>query len=307
MPLPNFLIFGVQKAGTSSIYDYIKQHPQVYMSPIKETNFLEKNWDLVDQERQRQINAERRARGRHECIDSFDKYQQLFDGVTTEIAIGEASPNYLFHADTSIPQIKRYVPDVKLIAILRNPVDRAYSDYLMHVREETGGHTLADQIAHFPDIPSFTIRKGFYSQQLSLFFQHFEAEKIKIYLYDDLCANPAGMLQDLYQFIGVDPTFQTDVSQRKQVAQVPKSRWVNRLLRTRNPIRETASAMMKQILPEQSRQNLRSALLSLNSQDKKKASLLSESDRQKLLAIYHDDTLQLQTMLQRDLSHWLTV
>lgn len=306
MPLPNFLIFGVQKAGTSSIYDYLKQHPQVYMSPIKETDFLQRNWDWADQEKQRKINAERRARGRHECIDSFEKYQRLFDGVTTEIAIGEASPNYLFHGETTIPQIKRYVPDVKLIAILRNPVERAYSDYLMHVREETGGHTLSEQIVHFPDIPSFTIRKGFYYQQLSLFFQSFDSAKIKIYLYDDLCTDPMGTMQDLYQFIGVDSTFQVDVSERKQVAQVPKNRWFNKLLRTRNPIRETAATVLK-FLPEESRQNLRSALLSINSQDKKKVALLSDDDRQKLLEIYREDTTQLQTLIQRNLSHWLTV
>ena len=307
MPLPNFLIIGVQKAGTSSIYDYLKQHPQVYMSPIKETDFLSRDWDVADVERQRQINADRRANGRPECIDSFQKYQQLFEQVTTEIAIGEASPNYLFRAEQTIVQIQRYVPEAKLIAILRNPVDRAYSDYLMHIREETGGMSLSEQIAQFPQCPSFTIRKGFYYQQLTLFLQQFDSAQIKVYLYDDFCADSTAMLQDIYRFIGVDPTFQADISQRKQVAKVPKSRFFNRLLRTRNPIRKTTAALLKPLLSERSRQHIRSTLLSLNSQNKHQVSLLSEGDRLHLLDIYRDDITQLQHLLQRDLSHWLTV
>ncbi|MEQ8956354.1 MAG: sulfotransferase, partial [Coleofasciculus sp. C2-GNP5-27] len=77
MKLPTFLIIGVQKAGTTSIYNYLKQHPQIYMSPVKETNFLEKNWE--------ELETQRKAK-----IDTFEKYCQLFEGVTDEIAIGEA-------------------------------------------------------------------------------------------------------------------------------------------------------------------------------------------------------------------------
>ena len=306
MPLPNFLIIGVQKAGTSSIYEYLKQHPDVYMSPLKETNFLSRDWSLEDPAKHQKRNEERRAYGRRECIDSIDKYQDLFDGVTTEAAIGEASPNYLFRSEKAIAQIQKYVPDAKLIAILRNPVERAYSDYLMHVREEIQGEPLSQQIARYHQHQSFTILKGFYGQQLALYWQRFDPQRIKVYLYDDLCANPVGMMQDMYDFIGVDASFQVDVSQRKQVAQVPKNRWFNQLLRTRNPVRATAAAALKQVLPKETRQQLRSNLLNWNAQEKKQVSLLSQSDRQQLLEIYRDDIQQLQDLLKRDLSHWLT-
>ena len=306
MPLPNFLIIGVQKAGTSSIYEYLKQHPDVYMSPLKETNFLSRDWSLEDQEKLQKRNAQLRAYGRRECVDSIEKYQELFDGVTTEMAIGEASPNYLFRSQKAIAQIQRYVPEAKLIAILRNPVERAYSDYLMHVREEIQGEPLAQQIARYHQHQSFTILKGFYGQQLSLYWQQFDPNKIKVYLYDDLCADPVGMMQDMYEFIGVDASGQGDVSQRKQVAKVPKNRWFNQLLRTRNPVRATAAATLKQVLPKETRQQIRSALLNWNSQNKKQVALLSKGDRQQLLEIYREDIQQLQDLLNRDLSHWLT-
>lgn len=306
MPLPNFLIIGVQKAGTSSIYEYLKQHPDVYMSPLKETNFLSRDWSLEDPVKQAQRNQQLRAQGRRDCVDSIEKYRDLFDGVTTETAIGEASPNYLFRSQKAIAQIQKYVPEAKLIAILRNPVDRAYSDYLMHMREEIDDESLSQQIARYHHHQSFTILKGFYGQQLGLYWQQFDPTKIKVYLYDELCADPVGMMQNMYDFIGVDPSFQVDVSQRKQVAKIPKNRWFNQLLRTHNPVRTTAATTLKQIFPEETRQRIRSSLLNWNAQDKKQVSLLSTGDRQKLLDIYRDDIHQLQDLLNRDLSHWLT-
>lgn len=306
MPLPNFLIIGVQKAGTSSIYEYLKQHPDVYMSPLKETNFLSRDWSLEDPRTQQQRNKQSRGSGRQACIDSIEKYRELFDGVTTETAIGEASPNYLFRSQKAIAQIQKYVPDAKLIAILRNPVDRAYSDYLMHIREEIQGESLSQQIARYHQHQSFTILKGFYGQQLALYWQQLDPTKIKVYLYDDLCADSVGMMQDMYDFIGVDPSFQVDVSQRKQVAQIPKNRWFNKLLRTRNPVRTTVATALKQLFPEETRQQVRSTVLSWNAQANQQVSLLSKGDRQQLLDIYREDIHQLQDLLDRDLSHWLT-
>ncbi|MEM9214568.1 MAG: sulfotransferase [Cyanobacteria bacterium P01_F01_bin.150] len=305
MTLPNFLIIGVQKAGTSSIYEYLKQHPDVYMSPLKETNFLSRDWSLEEPDKQKQRNERLRNQGRRECIDSIEKYRELFDGVTTETAIGEASPNYLFRPQ-AIAQIKKYVPEAKLIAILRNPVERAYSDYLMHMREEIQGKPLSEQIACYHQHQSFTILKGFYSQQLRLYWQQFDSRKIKVYLYDDLCADPIRMIQDMYDFIGVDSSFQVDISQRKQVAKVPKNRWFNQLLRTQNPIRTTAAAALKQLLPEITRQQIRTQLINWNSQDKRQVSLLTTGDRQQLLEIYRNDIQELQDLINRDLSQWLT-
>ena len=129
MTLPNFIIIGVAKAGTMSLNYYLQQHPQIFMCPVKETNFF----------------AYEDARGGawagggdppHPArfhVKTLEAYEGLFEGVTDEIAIGEASPIY-FRSPTAARRIHKRILDVKLVASLRNPADRAFSGFLMRVR-----------------------------------------------------------------------------------------------------------------------------------------------------------------------------
>ena len=297
MKYPNFLIIGVQKAGTTSIYNYLRQHPQVYMSPIKETNFLEKDWEKVGRE-QNLYNSN--------GIDTWEKYCQLFADAKDEIALGEASPNYLFHYKSSLERILKYVPEAKLIAILRNPIERAYSDYLMHIRDEIGKQLSLKSEIELRPRSSFLLRKGFYHTQLKYYFEHFDKSQIKIYLYDDLKTNPVKLMQDLYSFIGVDNSFFPDMSQKVQTAQIPKSRLVNRLLKKQNPVRSFAAKTLKLFLPESRRQKLRSQLIKLNSDGKEKVEL-SQEERKMLRNLYNEEIMSLQDLIDRDLSSWLRI
>lgn len=294
MKLPNFLIIGVQKAGTTSIYNYLVEHPQVFMSRIKETNFLEQNW-LELPEGKRNKNG----------IVTIEDYARLFEPVTDEIAIGEASPNYLFHDKTAAARIKQYVPEAKLIAVLRNPVERAYSDYLMHLRDSINGGvktSFATQIDRAEK--SFIIRKGFYAQGLKHFYQEFPKEQIKVCLYDDLVRDSQEFMRDFYRFIGVDADFSPDTTKKVQQAKVPKNQAINNLLQGQNPIRSIAATALKTVMPLETRQSIRDRLINFNSQSKK-ALPLSPEDRDRLKAIYREDILQLQDLIQHDLSSWL--
>ncbi|WP_035800782.1 sulfotransferase family protein [Crocosphaera chwakensis] len=294
--LPNFLIVGIQKAGTTSVYNYLKQHPEVYLSPVKETDFLEKDWEkLIEQGHQ----------FKPKKIVTFEQYKNLFKGVKNEIAIGEISPNYLFHYKTSTELIKRYVPNAKLIAILRNPVERAISDYLMHVREAQSNTSLKEQIQYKSD-KSFVIIKGKYYQPVKHYFEHFGREQVSIFLYDDLRKNSKKFIQDIYKIIGVDPDFEPDTSRKLQVAQVPKNQAVNNLLVRKNPIRSLSANLLKPLLSEKKRQKLRSLLIGMNSKSKDEIDSFDE-EKQLLLNLYHDDILKLQDLIDRDLSPWLTI
>ncbi|MGD1703138.1 sulfotransferase family protein [Dapis sp. BLCC M229] len=296
MKLPNFLVVGIEKAGTTSIYQYLNQHPQVYMSPVKETNFLERDWENF----QGKPNPKR--------IDTWEKYSNLFNNVQDEIAIGEVSPNYLFHYKSSSERIIKYVPDVKMIAILRNPVDRAYSDYLMHLRDSINVekvHSLTEQVKFRADT-SFTLKKGFYYTPLKYYFDTFGKERVKIYLYNDLSEDSSAMMQDMYQFIGVNSDFTPDTSERQQVAAVPKNQSLNNLIKTKNPVRAAVSSVLKVVMPLEMRQKLRSSLVNLNSGGKELKPLSSE-ERQLLTDFYREDILKLQDLIQRDLSSWLVV
>ncbi len=296
MKLPTFLIVGVQKAGTTSIYNYLQEHPQVYMSPIKETNFLERDWEKLVAENSKIKNR----------ISSFDDYCKLFTGVQDEIAIGEASPNYIFHYESSAPRIQKYTPNAKLIVVLRNPVERAYSDYLMHLRDGISAEirTLSEQIKHSSH-KSFILRKGFYYTPVKYYIDFFCVEKVKVFLYDDLCNNAQKFMSDIYEYIGVDKNFIANVSKKTQQARIPKNQAINNLLQRQNPIRTLAATALKTLIPLDARQELRSRLIRLNSQHKSQVPLSSE-ERKQLIELYREDILKLQDLIDRDLSSWLS-
>ena len=127
MTLPNFLVIGAAKSGTSSLYMYLKQHPEIYMSPIKEPHFF----SFDDESKMTKGPGD----PIHKAITNFDDYQAQFDGVTDEKAIGEASTSYLYRPEAP-GRIHAMLPDAKLIVILRNPVDRAFSAYMHVVRDK---------------------------------------------------------------------------------------------------------------------------------------------------------------------------
>ena len=292
---PTFLIIGVQKAGTTSIYNYLKQHPQIYMSPVKETGFFERDWEQAPAEVQR-----RKKNG----IVTWDRYQQLFDGASEQhLALGEASPNYMLNYRSSAEQIQRRLPDAKLIAVLRNPVQRACSDYLMHLRDAVGKPTpLAEQVRSRSHA-SYMLLKGKYYESLKYFMDRFGRSRVDAFLYDDLRQDSQGFMGELYRSVGVSPDFVANTSKQAQTAKVPKNQTVNRLLKTKNPIRTVATGMM-QIVPKPLRNQLREQLIAFNSQDKNQAKF-TEEDIILLHQYYRDDVLRLQDLLQRDLSAWL--
>lgn len=292
MQLPTFLIVGVQKAGTTSIYNYLQEHPQVYMSPVKETNFLEKDWENLAKDKQNKNG-----------IITLKDYSRLFAGVKDEIAIGEASPNYLFHYESSVPRIQKYVPDAQLIVVLRNPIERAYSDYLMHIRDAIGYRPLAEQIKYAAD-KSFIIRKGFYYTPIKYYLNSFGAEQVKVFLYDDLIKDSLKFMRSIYHSIGVDDSLEIDTTKKVQIARVPKNQAINNLLRRKNPLRTFAATTLKTVMPLSARQQLRDRLMNLNYQSKQ-ATPLSPEDRQDLINIYREDILKLQDLINRDLSAWI--
>jgi len=276
------------------------------MSPRKETEFMGreplKGADAEGAQAGESIAQQKTPGGRNKIL-TIEDYQALFKGVTHEIAIGEASPNYLFLHRRAVPQIQTYVPHAKLIAVLRNPVERAYSDYLMHIREQVGNRQpLAEQIKNSAE-SSYTLLKGRYYEGTKHFLETFGTEQVKIFLYDDLQRDSAAFMSEIYQFIGVDPSFKANTQQRQQKAEVPKNQMFNRLLRTHNPVRAAVASLLKMVLPEAKRQQLRSRLIAANSQGKE-ALPLTDEDRLLLENYYREDILRLQDLLNRDLSHW---
>lgn len=294
MVLPNFLIIGAAKGGTTSLYYYLNQHPQVFMSPVKEPRFFALEGEKLDFCSPDELFVEN-------SVTTFEEYSSLFQGVKDEIAIGEASPLYLY--SPKAPQrIKHYIPNVKLIAILRDPVQRAYSSYMHYVREGYETLSFAESLeAEEKRIYENWVymwyfkRCGFYYEQLKRYFNTFDTKQMKVYLYEDLGDTPS-FLKDVFTFLEVDNTFIPDLS-ILNASGVPKSRLLYNLLDRGNAVRSALK-----ILPEHFRKNVANSLRKWNLQ---KPSLPVDVGAQ-MREMYREDILKLQDLIDRDLSKWLS-
>jgi hypothetical protein len=301
MTLPNFMIIGAAKSGTSSLYMYLKQHPEIYMSPVKEPHFFS-----FDDE-------SKLTKGPgdpiHKAITNFDEYQALFDNVTNEKAIGEASTSYLYRPEAP-KRIHAMLPDTKLIIILRNPVDRAFSAYMHVVRDKretakdfTEALSLEDSriAADWEPIWHFT-NVGHYYEQLERYFKLFKKDQIKIFLYDELNTNQDKLIKDAYQFLEVDPTFSPESSVRYNVTGKQKNHFffkaTNWLFTNPNPIRWLSRQFFSDVQRGNFANWVRQKNLTKHS--------LSQDERNQLVNLYKDEILKLQTLTELDLSKWLS-
>jgi len=290
MVMPNFLVIGAMKSGTTALYYYLEQHPQIYMSPIKEPNFFCYEGQVV---------ADRNS------ITQIGDYQDLFKGVSGEKAIGEASHCYLYEP-RAVERIEHYVPEAKLIAILRNPVDRAHShflhlvrngtepltDFAQAIREETG----ARQKEMFQDY----VGVGLYHDQLKRYFDAFGRDRIKVYLYEDLSNAPIDTLQDAFRFLEVEDSFVPDVSVKRNVSGYPKYKILDKFLR--KP--KVAKQAIKLYLPTGLRWRLSEAFDNLKTRNLIEPPPVQPEVRRQLIEVYREDILKLQELICRDLSGW---
>jgi hypothetical protein len=303
MGMPDFLIVGAAKAGTISLYHYLSQHPDVYMCPVNESNFFA--LENADWNSEYRGPVDRFYIDQH-CVKTLGAYQDLFAGATPGQVLGECSPLYLFSA-TAAARIRHHIPKAKIIVILRQPVDRAFSNY-QHLRR--GG---IEPITEFREAiqaePSrraqgwgpwpfwYYAEMGFFARQLQNYFGLFGRDQVFVRLYEDLQQNATGLLKEIYEFIGVDHRFTPDVSTRHNIGGAPRLEWLHRLLVKPNPGKRLA----KKFVPDTLRHRLRNGISDWNT-DK---GPLNPDVRAELNQMYRDDILMLQELINRDLSHWL--
>lgn len=296
MVMPDFLIIGAAKSGTTALYHYLKQHPQIYMSPTKETEFFAFEGEI--------LNFQGPGDMPRRSITHIDDYQAQFQGVVDETAIGEASPLYLYSSKAP-ERISHYVPQAKLIVILRDPIARAYSQFLMFIRD--GRETIFDFAtaiqAEEARIHSnwawgwHYTKLGFYYVQLKRYFDRFSPNQIQIYLYEDLNSKPIDVLQNIFDFLEVDATFVPDISVKHNISGMPKNEAIHRFLTKPHAIK----TMLKPLVPTSLSQQLKR---NWTNQNLSKPQLLPEV-RSHLIPVFQDDILKLQDLIQRDLSTWL--
>lgn len=285
MPLPNFFIIGASKAGTTSLYFYLKEHPEVYMSPFKEPKFFAYD----------PSNAEHRGDEKTFPFTTMEAYRRLFSGVSNEKAIGEASVGYL-HNETARTAIKAHIPDAKIIVSLRNPVDRAASVYLQNTRRR--GELRAVHEAF--QTSEGWVRSGLYYESVRDYMGDFGRSRVKVLLFDDLKANSLRVMKDVYDFLEVDEEFNPDVSVHHNPGRVTQSETIRKLdqLYIKSP---RLSLMAHTLLPYR----LRRRLAMLGRKNVEVGTLLPDDDRHRMADFYHEDILKLQDLVRIDLTGWL--
>jgi hypothetical protein len=297
--MPNFLLIGAAKSGTTSLHEYLGQHPDVFMSRPKELHFFP--WE----------NQPPDYRGPHDdgagsaIITSVEEYRAHFAAAAGYKARGESTPAYLYFPRAA-ERIRYYIPDARLIAVLRHPVERAYSHYLMLQRYGWETLTLKEALAaeegRIRDCWGHTwhyLRRGFYAAQLAPYLELFRREQLKIYLHEDFLTDSVGLAQDVFRFLEVDDTFAPDVSRRHNELRLPRHRGLNDYLSRPRP----SKRLIKRLIPSGLLRPVSDGIRRLN-QTQAKPAVPAELRRQ-LIDLYRDDIIKLQDILQRDLSHWL--
>lgn len=304
MSLPNFLIIGAAKAGTNALYHYLRQHPQVYMSPWKEPKFFafESEADLgflAANGRDAPVNAS--------VILDQAEYEELFDDASDdELARGEASTHYLY-VEKSPARIKALIPDARLIAVLRNPVDRAFSSYQHLVRDDLEpldfGAALDAEPQRIAEHYAYLYRYtdlGFYSEQLDRYEKTFPESQLCVLLYDDLRSDPQGTCRRIFSFLGVDEHFVPDMSGEYNRSGVPKNRVMHRLLNPSAPMKRR----LWNVTPRFARERLLDAQTKMVNRNLQRQTM-PEPERDRLRDVFREEVGRLETRLHRDLSHWL--
>jgi hypothetical protein len=252
LPLPNFLIVGAARSGTTTLYSYLQAHPEVYLPASKrpEPHFFLKDWEY--------------GMG----IDYYAR--KYFSAWRGQRALGEASASYLCY-DWVADRILRHLPGVKLIATLRNPIERAHSNYWHTIKSglescsfEEAVRTERQRLAEIVDPfwravrPYAYVERGFYYRHLSDYLLRFPRSQMHIVLFEDLLRSPGQVLRGILEFLEVDPEF------------VPAD--LDRILNQSTPEGEK----------------------------------MAPSAREYLRGVFRDDILNLGQLLGRDLSSWLT-
>jgi hypothetical protein len=290
---PNFLIIGANKGGTSSFYVYLSQHPEIFMSAIKEPMFFLFN----DSERKKNKPVESKEPDwKHwKSVSDPEEYRAMFETPPGIKAAGEASTAYLANPACA-QRIYDFNPRMKIIAILRNPVSRAFSNYLMYVRlghepksfkacvdeERNGKRDYLPQGRHYLEL-------GYYSDALSTYISRFGKENVKVYLIEELKEKPLWLFRDAFEFLGVDPSFTPDVSEKFNVNEnVTRQNSFMKLM-----TRVVSHRHISKIIPGGMKKFFNRELK------------LDDKLRSELRELYRDDIIKLQALTGKDLSAWL--
>lgn len=281
MSLPAFVLVGVPRAATTSLYHYLAQHPGLNVSRLKEVNFLSYPGDQA---------ARTDTPWLRFPVKTLDDYECLF--ADDEQRVGVDFSASCFRSPVAIERIRCFVPDAGLLVVLRDPVARAYSAYLSQLRK--GYESRPPEVALVPG--SRPVDNGFYSQPLARFLDAFGRDRVGIWLFDDIVGRPSQTMADVFAHLGVDPSFELDLKTVYNRASVSRESWFSRAL----PGYRARDAVGRR-LPAQVRPVLQKVWRTLQAP----APTLPDPVAARLRALYAPDVRRVQDLVGRELTAWL--
>ena len=281
---PNFFIGGMGKAGTTSLYLYLKKIPGVYMSPVKEPRYF----------------APIAARRYKEMlrIDDEERYLELFKDVKDETAIGEASVAY-WRDPQAAKLIHDQIPHAKIIISLRDPVERFFSGYLMQKRRRRLKTSFKEHFQKSQDrnnkkhflINYLMLDPPFYYENIKRFLDIFDRKQIKIIVFEEWITNTKETVQEILDFLEVDYSINENVYKAYNSAskRAPRGQFSQYILKSK-----TARKIVSNLIPSTSRNYVKKNLLQVKSKPK-----MNDEDRNLLINYYQYDVRKLENLLER--------
>ena len=295
--LPNFLIVGAAKCGTSSLHNYLNQHPNIFMPSfnkegknVKEPQFLVKN----------------KVKNRlHFGVWTWEEYQSLFKQAKQQRAIGESSVFYLFYYQDAINEIKnRLGNDVKIIIMLRDPIDRAYSAF-QHVsrglkEQQTFEYSLEMEKGRLEKDKTLTPmvmykEMGMYYKMVKAYLDSFK--DVHIILHEDFSFSTSKVVKEVFQFLGVYKNQKINSDIRYNVG--GKS-WSNNTLKKVFVTESKLKTVVKKIAPKKRRKTIRDIL----SRPFIKQVSMKKKTREDLIRYFRKDIKKLARLINKDLINW---
>ncbi|MCS4055897.1 sulfotransferase family protein [Salinibacter ruber] len=235
MQKPNFFIVGAARCGTTSLYHYLDQHDEIYMSKVKEPGYF----CGTDDSDKRSNNSVKPS-----YVYNWESYLDLFEGANdNHKVLGEASADYLYCKEAP-NRIKNRLDNPKFLAILRDPVDRAHSHYkLLKNKNATSFSSFKEAIQEDPQY----LERGLYYEQISRYISNFPKNSVKVILFDDFVENTEKVVRDVFAFLKVDDEKRVKVDKKYNAHGKPKIEIITDLINENsNLIKTTAKTLLKE-------------------------------------------------------------
>ena len=295
---PDFIIIGAPKAGTTWLYRNLASHPDVFLTPNKEPRYYS-----VEEETEISFRGPGDGLWMSHFVRSEAEYEALFAAARAGQLRGEASSDYLYRSAVSAKRIRREAPDARIVVLLRDPVHRAYSNWLHHMRDARETLPFAAAMEAEPMRIEFGwawwwhyAGRGFYARQLEPFLNRFPVEQILLLTYDELRRDPVALLGRVCSFLELPQVAGEQVAERRNESFVPRSP-VHRA--ARGVLKPNAAA--RAVLPQQ----LRTALRHRVNRATLHRPRIAREDYRRFRRVFAADARRLAGMTDLDLSGWL--